>query len=82
MAAMEHEDIVSDVDEVISENVNNQLDSDVSDIEDDGIAEHKYNGTNLLYPSLISNSEQFVFTVFVYKKLGFAPIGHDYLRSF
>ena len=79
---MEHEDEVSDVDEVISENMNNQPDSDVSGIKDDGIAEYKNNGNNILYPSLIFNSEQFVFTVFVYKKLGFAPIGHDYLRSF
>ena len=79
---MEHEDEVSDVDEVISENMNNLPDSDVFDIEDDGIAEYKNNGNYILYPSLIFNSEQFVFTVFVYKKLGFAPIGHDYLRSF
>ena len=79
---MEHEDIVSDMDKVNRENVINRLDSDVADIKDDGIAENKYNDTNFLFPSLISNSEQFVFTVFVYKKLGFPPIGHDYLRSF
>ena len=59
-----------------------KVNSDVADIKDDGIAENKYNGTNLLFPSLISNSEQFVFIVIVYKKLVFAPIGHDYLRSF
>ena len=54
---MEHEDEVSDVDEVISENMTNQPDGDVSGIEDDGIAEYKNNGTNILYPSLIFNSE-------------------------
>ena len=79
---MEHEDEVSDVDKVISGNMNNLPDSDVFDIEDDRIAEYKNNGNNILYPSLISNSEQFVFTVFVYKKLGFASIRHDYSRSF
>ena len=79
---MEYEDEVSDVDEVVSGNMNNLPDSDVFDIEDDGIAEYKNNDNYILYPSLIPNSEQFIFTVFVYKKLGFASIGHDYSRSF
>ena len=79
---MQHEDIVSDVDKVHSENMNYKLDGNNADIKDDGIAKSKYNGTNLLFPSLISNSEQFVFIVIVYKKLVFAPIGHGYLRPF
>ena len=79
-AAMEHEDIVSDVDKGNSENVNNKLDCDNADIEDDGIDKSKYNGTNLPFPSLNSNSEQSGFIVIVRKILVFAPIGHGYLR--
>ena len=81
-AAMEHEDIVSDVDKVNSENVNNNLDGNNADAKDDGIAKNKYNDTNLLFHSFISNSEQFGFIVTIRKILVFAPIGHDYLRPF
>ena len=79
---MEHEDEVSDVDEVIGGNMSNLPDSDVFDIEKDGIAEYKNNDNHILYPSIIPNREQFIFAVFVYKKLGFASIRHDYSRSF
>ena len=82
MAAMEREDIVSDMDKVHSENMNYKLEGNDADIKDDGIAKSKYNGTNLLFPSLISNSEQFGFIVIIRKILVFVPIGHDYLRSF
>ena len=77
---MEHEDIVSDVDKVHSENMNYKLDGNNADIEDDGIAENKYNGTNLPFPSLNSNSEQSGFIVIVRKILVFAPIRHGYSR--
>ena len=75
---MEYEDKVSDVDKVVSGNMNNLPDNDASDIEDDGIAEFKDIDSNILYPSIIFNRKQFIFTVIVYRKLVvFAFIGHN-----
>ena len=77
-AVMKHEDEVNDVEEVISENMNNQPDNDASDIEDDGIVEFKDINSNILYPSIIFNHKQFIFSVIVYRKLVvFAFIGHN-----
>ena len=78
MAVMKHENEVRDMEEVISENMNNQPDSDVSVIEDDGILEFKDIDSNILYPFIIFNHEQLILTVNMFRKLVvLAFIGHD-----
>ena len=78
MAVMKHVDKVKDMEEVISGNVNDQHDSDVSVIEDDGILEFKDIDSNILYPFIIFNHEQLILTVNMFRKLVvLAFIGHD-----
>ena len=79
---MGHADGVGDVDEVIDGNMSNLPDSDVFDIGKDGISEYQNNDNHALYTSINPNSEQYIFTVFVHKKLGFASMRLDYSRSY
>ena len=66
---MKHEDKVDDMD---------QPDNDASDIEDDGIVEFKDIDSNILYPFIIFNRKQLIFTVNMSRKLVvLAFIGHN-----
>ena len=75
---MKHVDKVKDMEGVISGNVNDQHDSDVSGFEDDGNIEFKDICNNLLYSFIIFNRGQLILSVNMSRKLVvLAFIGHD-----
>ena len=79
---MGHAGGVSDVDEVIDGNMSNLHDSDVFDVGKNGISEYQINDNHALYTPINHNSEQYIFAVFVCKKIGFAFMSLDYSRLY
>ena len=65
----------------ISGKVKDQHDSDVSGFKDDGNIEFKDICNNLLYPFIIFNRKQLIFTVNMSKeKIGFVSTNLDYFE--